>query len=79
LSGIVVAPRLPFKPPSTLSLQVFLVERDIQDPLQDLGHVLERVLDPKNFRQTLELLLELSVGREAEVEKVRPCRLEDTR
>jgi hypothetical protein len=71
-------PCLPLEPPGPLSFQVLLVERDVQGLLQDLRHVLQGVLDSQDFRQALELFLELAVGSEAKVELIRPCRLEDT-
>ena len=68
---------VPLQSSCPLSLQVLLVERDVQGLLHDLGHVLERVLHTEDFRQALELLLEFSVGGEAEIEELRPCWLED--
>ena len=38
------------EPPCTFSLQVLLVERDVQGLLHDLGHVLRRVLDSEDLR-----------------------------
>lgn len=62
----------------SLPLRVLLVERQVQDPLQDLRHLRLGIVDTEHFRQPLELL-ELPVGADAEVEMLGRCRSEDGR
>ncbi len=70
---------LPLESPLELPLRVLFLERDVDSLLENLSHVLQRILDSEHFGQSLELLLEVAVGGKAEIENVRAHRFEEVR
>ena len=60
-----------------LFLRVFLVEGDVEGRLENIRHVLLSIFDAENFGESLELIFEVSIGRETKIVLVRSRRLED--
>ena len=67
----------PFLPPLELLFRVLFLEGDVEGLLENIRHVFLNILDTENFGESLELVLEVPIGREAEVQLVRSGRLEN--
>jgi len=60
-----------------LLLGVLFLEGDVESFLDNLRHVLLRVLDTQDLRQTIELVFEIAIGGKPEIERVDACGLEN--
>ncbi len=50
-----------FSPPLELPLRVVLLEGDVEGLRKNLGHMFLSILDANDFRESLELVLEIPI------------------
>ena len=66
-----------FSPPLEPLLRVFLLERDVERRLQNIGHAFLSVFYSHNFGEPFELILETPIGGKAKIEDLRSSRLQN--